>query len=146
MDWGEIFAIANTVALASWIALIVLPRWRWVTIVLRCGVIAVLCVAYATLVFVYFFRVEGGGFGSLAGVATLFASPPVLLAGWIHYLAFDLFVGTWIAERADARGLSRVVQAPILAATFMFGPLGYLIYILTELAPELTPSPQSASA
>ena len=140
MDWQAIFALPNTVALASWVALIVLPRWAWVSLALRYGVIAALAAVYATLVFVYFFRVEGGGFGSLAAVSTLFQSPPVLLAGWIHYLAFDLFVGTWIAERADARGLSRVLQAPILGATFMFGPVGYLIYAATELAPALTPA------
>jgi hypothetical protein len=88
------------------------------------------------LAFVYFFRVEGGGFGSLEQVSTLFSSPPVLLAGWVHYLAFDLFVGLWIAARADVRRLPRLVQAPILVTTFMFGPVGLLVYMASELAPH----------
>ena len=128
MDWDFIFSISSTVALGAWAALIVLPRWDWLLEALRFVVVAALSAVYAALVCVYFFRVEGGGFGSLEQVQTLFSSPPVLLAGWIHYLAFDLFVGTWIAERADARGVARLIQAPILAATFMFGPLGYLLY------------------
>ncbi len=135
MDWEGPFSIASTAAMIGWVALIFLPRWRLLRIALRFGVIGALSVAYAVLAFVYFFRVEGGGFGSLAGVAALFSSPPVLLAGWIHYLAFDLFVGTWIAEKADARGLSRFLQAPILLATFMFGPVGYLLHLATEALP-----------
>jgi hypothetical protein len=54
-----------------------------------------------------------------------------LLAGWVHYLAFDLFIGTWIAVEADRRGIHRLLQAPILVATFLFGPLGLLFYTLT---------------
>ena len=133
MNWEVLFSATSATAMVSWLALIFLPRWRWVRLALRYGVIAGLAALYATLVFIYFFRVEGGGFGSLAAVSALFKSSPALLAGWIHYLAFDLFLGTWIAERADARGLSRIVQAPILVATFMFGPLGYLLYAVTEL-------------
>jgi hypothetical protein len=52
----------------------------------------------------------------------------VLLAGWIHYLAFDLFVGRWIASEADKMGISRLIQGPILFGTFMFGPLGLLVF------------------
>lgn len=136
MDWETWFRVANLAAMAGWIALIFLPRWASLRAGLRFGLIAALAVAYTALAFVHFSSAPGGGFSSLAGVAALFAQPPVLLAGWIHYLAFDLFVGTWIAERADARGLSRFIQAPILAATFMLGPLGYLLYIATEALPR----------
>ena len=70
------------------------------------------------------------------------------LAGWVHYLAFDLFVGLWIAARADAMRLSLVVQAPILTATFMFGPLGLLLFhgvLATEATRErLAGSPSQA--
>ena len=88
--------------------------------------VGVLAALYASLMFVYFFRVAGG-FGSLQAVRTLFASDPVLIAGWVHYLAFDLFIGVWIAERLDAERVSRWLQAPILIATFMFGPVGLLL-------------------
>ena len=51
-------------------------------------------------------------------------------AGWTHYLAFDLFVGLWIARDGDAKGISRLVQAPVLLATFMAGPLGLLVWLI----------------
>jgi hypothetical protein len=91
--------------------------------------LAVFGLAYAILIAVFFFCVEDGGFFSLPAVQALFRVPEVAWAGWLHYLAFDLFVGTWIAERLDALGVSRLAQAPILAATFMFGPFGYLLYL-----------------
>ena len=136
MDWEALFGLANSLALVAWAALIVAPRWSALLAGIRYGVIGLLCLAYAVLVMIFFFRAEGGGFGSLHQVKILFSSDPVLLAGWLHYLAFDLFVGLWIAERADARGLSRLIQAPLLFATFMFGPIGLLIASVVNLAPR----------
>ena len=129
-----LFRIANTCALLCWIALIMLPRWPTVRTVINSMVIGGLCITYAVLILVYFFRVEGGGFSTVAQVQRLFESPPVALAGWLHYLAFDLFVGLWIAQRSDALGLSRWLQAPILAVTFMFGPIGLLLYAAIDAA------------
>jgi len=128
MDWNTVFEGANTLALLAWAALILLPRWPVLIAALRFGVVSALALLYVTLIFGYFFTVEGGGFNTIAEVRALFASDPVLVAGWVHYLAFDLFVGLWIATQADATRLSRFLQAPILAATFMFGPLGLALF------------------
>jgi hypothetical protein len=67
---------------------------------------------------------------SLAGVMALFDSPGGATIGWIHYLAFDLFVGTWISRNADAHKISRWLQLPILFFTLMAGPIGLLLYLL----------------
>jgi hypothetical protein len=56
--------------------------------------------------------------------------PGLLAAGWVHYLAFDLFVGAWIAERGAALGLPHWQLVPVLLLTFMFGPAGLLAFIL----------------
>jgi Domain of unknown function (DUF4281) len=133
MSWDDAFGAANLAAIAGWAALVLLPRPRLLRDGLRYGLIGALALAYSGLVIVYFAG-SGGGFGSIGAVRTLFASDPVLLAGWLHYLAFDLFVGIWIAEQADALGLSRWLQAPILVATFMFGPLGLVVFLLWKSA------------
>ena len=138
MDFDAAFATASQAAMLGWLALILLPRWPLLVGALRFGLIGALALGYAVLAFVWFFRVEGGGLGSIAGVRALFASDPMLLAGWVHYLAFDLFVGVWIALRADALGLSRLLQAPILVATFMFGPVGLLIFYACRTVPAMT--------
>ncbi|WP_377295565.1 ABA4-like family protein [Rhizobium sp. SGZ-381] len=140
MPFDTVFSAASTAAMAGWIALILLPRWPLLIAVLRHALIGLLSALYASLIFVYFFRVEGGGFGSIGEVRALFASDPVLVAGWVHYLAFDLFIGSWIAVEADSRGFNRVLQAPILVATFMFGPLGLLLFYVTAAVQSALPT------
>ena len=130
MDFAQVFSVASTAAMLGWLVLILGPRWPIVLQFLRLGLIGALSLTYAVLIFVYFFRVEGGGFGSIAEVRALFMSDPVLVAGWVHYLAFDLFIGTWIAVEADRLGWHRVAQTPILIATFMFGPIGLLLFLI----------------
>ncbi len=143
MSPDTVFSIASSTAMAGWMLLILAPRWDVLVAFIRLGLIGALSLTYAVLVFVYFFRVEGGGFGSIAEVRALFTSDPVLVAGWVHYLAFDLFIGTWIAVEADRRGYNRLLQAPMLVATFMFGPLGLLLFYLTR-ATETALSPRKA--
>lgn len=53
----------------------------------------------------------------------------LLLAGWVHYLAFDLFIGSWEVRDAQRHGLSHLLVVPCLALTFLFGPVGLLLYL-----------------
>ncbi len=69
-----------------------------------------------------------GGFSSLQEVAMLFSNPWLLLAGWIHYLAFDLLIGTWEVRDAREHGVPHAFVLPCLALTFLFGPAGWLLY------------------
>jgi len=97
-----LFSAANGLAMLGWIAMAVSPaRARWAGAARRfAGRVVPLLLA---VVYVVLFARNGmadGGYGSLAEVRRLFAVPELLTAGWIHYLAFDLFVGAWIAERS----------------------------------------------
>jgi Domain of unknown function (DUF4281) len=131
----QLFLIANPVALLGWIILIVgilLKRpflrdqlaGRWVPIGLA--------VLYSILI-VFFFGKAEGGFDTLANVQMLFTSPWAALAGWVHYLAFDLFVGSWISKRVMDEGLPRWTLVVLLPLTFMFGPMGYLGFELVRV-------------
>ena len=73
-----------------------------------------------------------GGFSTLDGVASLFRHPWVLLAGWLHYLAFDLLIGTWEARDSVERGVPRWLLVPCLFLTLMFGPMGWVLYRLVR--------------
>jgi hypothetical protein len=129
MKAEEIFSIANTTALLGWLVLAIAGRKRWASYLVT-GVILplLLAVAYLALVVVHW-RETKGGFGSLAGVAALFSNHWLLLAGWIHYLCFDLFIGSWEVRDAQARGISHWLVIPCLFVTFMFGPIGLLLYL-----------------
>lgn len=135
--WGTVFAIANGLALLMWAGLILLPRRpALLAAILYLGV-GLLCLTYACEIIGLLSGILPGGgsvadvdFTSIQGVQAFFASDAGATIGWIHYLAFDLFVGLWIARDADDKGFARWVQAPILLATFMAGPLGLIIWIL----------------
>ncbi|MGE0704047.1 MAG: ABA4-like family protein [Vicinamibacterales bacterium] len=123
-----VFAAVNGLALACWLLLAILPNRRWVTdTVASLAVPAFFAVAYSGLIGARWAGASGG-FSSLADVAALFQDPWLLLAGWIHYLAFDLLVGSFEARDAQARGLPRYLLIPCLFFTFMFGPAGWLLY------------------
>jgi Domain of unknown function (DUF4281) len=66
-------------------------------------------------------------------VQLLFTSEWAALAGWVHYLAFDLLIGAWIARDVMSRGLSRWLLLPLLPLTFMFGPMGLVGFELSKL-------------
>ena len=124
----HVFSIANAVAAVSWLLLAVVPRRRWVTGIVTAKVVpALFALLYIGLIVSTFGRADGG-FSTLAGVAALFTNQWLLLAGWVHYLAFDLVIGTWEVRDAQERGIPHALVVPCLFVTFMFGPAGWLLY------------------
>lgn len=93
-----------------------------------------------SLALVYFYLIISdfgdaeGSFTSLAGVAQLFADPKVVLAGWIHYLVFDLFIGCWEVRDSRRHGIHHAFVVPSLILTFLLGPIGLLTYLVIRLA------------
>lgn len=124
----RLFSILNLVAMAAWLPMVFLPRARWATRVVPVVVPFVFAVVYVVLV-AGALPHSDGGFSSLTAVRTLFESPWALLAGWVHYLAFDLFVGGWEVRDAQRRGVPHLLVVPGLVATFLFGPAGLLLYL-----------------
>jgi hypothetical protein len=123
-----VFSIANLTALLSWALLVALPRRRWVAdAVAGIAIPAIFAVLYVAIIVLHW-STSAGGFSTLADVALLFANPWVLLAGWVHYLCFDLLIGCWEVRDAQARRVPYPLVVPCLALTFMFGPAGWLLY------------------
>ena len=128
----HVFSVVNLVALAGWLLLAVLPGRAWVAGTITAVVIpALLALVYATVVAVHWGSSEGG-FGSLPQVAQLFENRWMLLAGWTHYLAFDLLVGAWEVRDARAHGIPHWLVLPCLFLTFVFGPAGWLLYVIVR--------------
>jgi hypothetical protein len=128
MTPDSLFQIANPLAMAGWLALALAPLSpRWSNRVAGVAIPLVLSVGYTTLVLVHWASAPGG-FGALPDVMALFTHPGVALAGWVHYLAFDLFVGAWIARTARAEGIPHLFVLLCLVPTFLFGPAGFLAF------------------
>jgi hypothetical protein len=141
MTDAQWFQIANSSALLCWVALLVL-RHRAAPI-LRFVVPGALGLLYLWAIGTSLPGSEGG-FDSLANVKLLFASDRALLAGWVHYLAFDLFIGCWEVLDARERQVRYLFVVPCLLATFMVGPVGLLLYFIVRSV--ATPSTMSRNA
>jgi len=124
-----LFSIANTVALSGWVLLALFPRRRLVNRALCGAALPALLAALYLLLLLARAGQARGGFSTLANVHLLFEDPFTLLAGWVHYLAFDLFIGAWETRDAVRRGAPRLLLLPCLLLTFLIGPVGLLAWL-----------------
>ena len=141
--WQSLFVLTNVVAFACWAMLAFLPRRPIVMASVLFFGVGMLCLVYAGM-FVTLFggladpvRVAGAAPPdltnySVSGIRALFMSDGGIVLGWTHYLAFDLFVGQWIARDADNKGFHRLVQLPFLFLTLMAGPIGLLLWLMVR--------------
>lgn len=127
MPYELVFSAVGFLAMIGWAMLVFSPVLGAISdriaglaipVVLSCGY----------LVMLLFFPAETGGFGSFADVMQLFSSPQAVMAGWVHYLAFDLLVGAWICRQGRSEHMSFWLILPCLPVTFLFGPAGYLLF------------------
>lgn len=139
-----LFSLAGTGALVGWIALAAVPLRHRIARPVAIGVALGLATLYIALILSYWSS-GTGDFQSLAGVARLFEHPGLLLAGWVHYLAFDLLVGVWEREEARRIDLPQWVLVPCLALTFLFGPLGWAAFLGCRTV-RLNAAPQATAA
>lgn len=134
MTPDAVFQIANMTALVGWVVLLGSPLFPIIADrIASLAIPLLLSVAYAGLILAFWARGEGG-FDSLDNVARLFETRELLLAGWIHYLAFDLFVGAWIVREGRRESVPFLLVVPCLVLTFLFGPAGFLTFAAIRAA------------
>ncbi len=128
---SDLFRAANILALLGWLVLALLPFWRGSQMVSAIIIPLILSVGYAAITISNLGGwPEGASFSTLEGVKTLFSLDEMILVGWVHFLAFDLFIGAWEARDAKRRGIHHLFLLPCLFFTFMFGPAGLLLYFI----------------
>ncbi len=129
-----LFQLSGPLAILGWVSLVLAPLApRLADLVAALVIPALLSVGYSALILVHWTNAPGG-FDTLANVMALFTDPGVALAGWVHYLAFDLFVGAWITRTARAEAISYLLILPCLVLTFLFGPAGFIAFIALRAA------------
>ncbi len=148
MSWETLFGIANAWPLLFWLLLAFGPRNPATAKIVLFGGIVPLALTYTVLLPLIMTGavdpvapegVAPADFTELSGIMALFASKGGATVGWIHYLAFDLFVGLWVARNADAHGIARWMQALLLFFTLMAGPLGLILYLLLRATRKSQP-------
>jgi len=138
IDPAATFSLAGLLAMIGWLALVIAllakPARPLALNAAQFVIPAILAAAYVLLIWGGRDGFAEGGFGSITEVRALFANDSALAAGWLHYLAFDLFVGAWISRDGLGRGISAWLILPCLLLTFLFGPTGLLLYLVLRLA------------
>lgn len=130
MSDDTIFLLCNYSVVPLWLLLVLLPRSAWTRRLVHSIFPAALLVpAYALLLWGDDPGPQGASFFTLAGVRRIFTSDRTIIACWIHYLVFDLFVAAWQARDAARRGIAHALTVPCLVMTLLFGPVGFALYL-----------------
>ena len=138
MSADTVFSIANLAVMPGWLLLVFAPAWRWTTKLIAPVLLpGLLGLAYITL-FASQLGTMDGGFGSLEEVMRLFGNEWLVVVGWIHYLAFDLFIGSWEVRNARALGIPHALVIPCLVLTLMAGPAGLVLYLVVRRVTKKT--------
>ena len=127
MTSSIVFSICNSLVLPQWLLMTVAPKWKWTHKLIDSKIIPlILSIVYI----IYFLQGIGaeGDFGSLEGVMKLFTVDVLVLAGWVHYLAFDLLIGSWVLKKSQELGMAHWLIIPCLILCFMAGPAGFLLF------------------
>ena len=135
------FSLANLLVLPQWLLMLVAPRWRVTQVLAQwLPIPMVLAVFYLYYLFATPPAANGASldfraFSTLQGVMSLMGSgrKETALAGWIHYLAFDLVAGSYILRDGQTREIHHGWLVPCLLLCFVLGPSGLLLYGVMRL-------------
>ena len=135
MTDDQLFGLANALPLVGWLALVLAPLARS-RLVAAARVVAVV-LAFGYVIGIAAALTASGGpmpdLTTLSSLAHAFSTPRVMLVGWVHYLAFDLWVGAWETEEAGRRGMPHAALVPCLVLTFLAGPVGLLLFLVLRV-------------
>jgi len=129
-----LFRLCGALAMAGWLCLLLTPLWpkrvreRLPRLIGAICIPAIIAIVYTGVILTHWAG-HPGGFDSLDAVMLLFTSRWLVVAGWVHYLAFDLFIGGWEIADSRQRGIPHLLVVPLLLLTFFFGPIGLLAYL-----------------
>lgn len=134
---STLFTISSAIAMLGWVLLFFVPSWQYTDTTILSALAVSLALIYGYLIFIKRdedgIKYPKGNFSTLDGVVNLFKNPRAVLAGWIHYLAFDLLIGLMIKNEAQELAINHWYILPCLFLTLMFGPLGYLSFFILKL-------------
>jgi hypothetical protein len=130
-----LFSLSSLLVMPFWFMMIFLPAWKWTKRVIASPwIIALAAALYAVLVLPGVLQILPAVMNpNLAGIQSLLGTPTGAIIAWVHFLAFDLFVGRWVYLDSRERNLSPLIVSPIMFFVLILGPLGFLVYLFMRL-------------
>ena len=139
LTFENIYIWSNLGVIPLWLMLIFIPNSRIAQILINSVIIPlVLSVAYVYVVyqgilldesFVDIFKL----YISLDSLYTIFAAENFLLVFWLHFLALNLFIGSWVSRDAFKYNMTKKITSVPLVLIYFSGPLGLVIYWMLRI-------------
>ena len=100
--------------------------------------IFILSIIYLYLIYYYFiagydFTQNFSLYLGLESLSQLFSETAFLIIFWSHFLAINLFCGSWIVSDSRKFSISKILIFFPLLMTYFTGPLGVFIYWLIRI-------------
>ena len=132
----QVFSFSSALVMPFWFLMIVFPHWRWTNRIMQSLLVFVpVALLYALLVLPRFSDIFLEVVNpTLSGISVLLGTPEGATIGWVHFLAFDLFVGRWVYLNSRENSISAWIMAPVMFFCLMLGPIGLLLYLGVRLA------------
>ncbi len=132
-----LFILFSALAFICWIPLLAIPYHKFTTKYVQYfgapiffAIVYIICFTY-TVIVADSFSVNAG---ILDYVIKMFQGSWGFLTGWVHYLCFDLVVGSYMVIGAKKIQLNKGILFVCLLLTFMAGPIGFLIFRAIKLS------------
>ena len=139
LTFENIYLWTNFAILPFWLMLIFIPNWKLTTFFVN-SVILPLILSTAYIFVVYrIFQLEESFYSifylylSLDDLSTIFASESFLLIFWIHFVATNIFLGSWVTRDSIKYNISRRATFIPLILIYFVGPVGLVYYWLIRI-------------
>ena len=135
----NIYMWTNLGILPFWLMLIIIPNSKITQFFVNSVIIPLILSAAYIYIFYNFILVDEtvseifNLYLGLDNLYTLFATPSFLVIFWIHFVAMNLFLGSWVSRDAVRNGISKkFVFIPLLLIYFV-GPIGLFLYWIIRI-------------
>jgi len=129
---NQILHACNWCSIPAWFTLVFLPKWRH-TKTITFAIAIAYSILYVTLAFFLFskaaFAVDPSAFGNIEALTRLFTDASSALAGWAHFIVFDLWTARFFVIDSAELGIPHLAVVPCIFGCMFFGPLGLLSYV-----------------
>ena len=134
LTFENIYLWTNFGILPLWLMLIIIPNSKFTQFFVNSIIVPLILSATYTYIIYQAILMDEPIFDffklylSLDNLYTLFATESFLLVFWLHFLALNLFLGSWISRDGIKHNMPRSLVFLPLILVYFTGPLGLVLY------------------
>ena len=139
LTFENIYLWTNFGILPFWLMLIILPNSKFTQFFVNSIILPlILSTIYIFIIYLIILLDESifdvfKLYLSLDNLYTVFATESFLLVFWLHFLALNLFLGSWISREGIKYNIPRSLVFTPLILVYLTGPLGLVLYWLIRV-------------